>query len=353
MKKLFPRGYVLLGVAVKLVKLGIAALLLSGAAQAVNLGGSRVLSQAGEPLRAEVGLTGMTPADVGNVRAALASPDIFAASGMDYPPVLDTVRITVIKNGENFSLRLTTEQPVTDAMLTPIIELTTKDGTQLKSVSLAIPGGRTPAPVPPAAAAAAVPPGAATPPWPVPSPGAASAPAKAPSVAPAPAPVAPVPAPAPVSKAAPAPVTTAAVAATVTEAIRQELRQQMGGANDSEALRKQLSEAQTKIDALGGVLTKMEALVTAQQKIIDAQAGVVPAPDGPAAGAAAPTAGAPAAAVAATGSPPAVIERESIDPDTLLLAAGGGALVGVPLFLLLFLWERRRKQGPVTPAVNP
>lgn len=324
----------------QLLQVGVLAWLLAGSAHAVNLGGVRVLSQAGEPLKAEIGLTGLTATDGGTVQANLASPDIFAASGLSYPAVLDSVRIKVVRSGDGFALRLSSDQPVTDALLTPIIELSTNGGTpQLKSVSLAIPGGRT------AVASAAPPPAPAAgdaPPWPVPAPGTATKP-----VAPAPA---PTPAPAPkAAPAAPAP-TVAAVTASVTEAIRQELKQQMAGSNDIEELRRQLATAQEKIKAQSALITTLETLNTAQQKIIDAQSSSLPTArdgDGTVPVAAPPAAAPdPDAPVVVTG------EKEGYDPKAIIVGAAGAVLGLTLLWLAGSYWHRRRRPAMYLPAVR-
>lgn len=322
------------------VKIVLVAFLLSGSVYAVNLGGVRVLSQAGELLRAEVALTGVTAADVGAVRATLASPDIFAASGLNYPAVLDTVRISVVGGGDNFVLRLTSTQAVTDALLTPIIELTANGATQLKAISLAIPGGRAAAQVTAATAAG----GTEMPPWPVPGPS-LTPPALQPKPVAAPAVAQSVPRAAPavasqvaLPAAAPAPAPNAV--AKVTEVLRQELKQQMLGSNDPETLQKQLGEAKIRIDVLNGLVERMGSLITTQQRIIDTQAGVqpnvrLPGPDG------------------ATADPeaPVVVPGESpgIDPQRLLMGVGGGVMGLGLLWLALTVWQRRRRS--ISPSL--
>lgn len=329
----------------------LAIFLFAGVAQAVNLGGVRVLSRAGEPLRAEVVLTGMSAAESGTVSAGLASPDIFAASGLMYPAVLDSVRVAVVKSGDGFALRLTSDQPVTDATLTPIIELSVNGDVQLKAISIGIPGGRASAPVaaPPAPAPVAP---SATPPWPVP----ASAPNPPTGAQPsgAKAPSAPV-----VPAASTKPAATATMAASITEAVRQELKQQAAGiVSENEAVRRDLKEAKEKVEALNSVVEKMNGLISTQQQIIEAQSGTKPVrslvAEPPTTTALAPLVG-EASATQLAPSGPVVIERErdNVNFTSMLMGAASGVIVTGLGLLLFFSWQQRREKQAADAAAAP
>jgi Tfp pilus assembly protein FimV len=312
-------------------------LVLALGAHAANLGGVRVLSKAGEPLRAEIGLTGVAPDEGPTLQAGLASPDIFAASGLGYPALFDGVKIVVARAGEGYVLKLTSEQPVVDALLTPIIELTSNGSTQLKAISLPIPGGRvsgaSPSPASPPAPVAAPQP---APPWPVPAPAPGAAP-KTPVTPPSAAPAPPPPPPA-------AKVQGAAVA-DITKALREELRQQMSTANETDSLRRQLGEANERIAKLGTMLEQMDGLVKTQQRIIDAQAGGTPGPSGEPA--AVPAAPAPPAAAAQV--EPASLAAEGM-PAWMLVALGFLGALGV---VGIALWVAHEKAPSPASAGQP
>lgn len=319
--------------------------LLVGAAHAANLGAVRVFSRAGEPLKAEVALTGVNTAEAGALRAGIASADLFAASGIEYQPALDLVKVSVVRSGEGFALRLSSDEPINASMLNPIIELNDNGNTSNKSISLPLSGYR-PAPEPTPAPAAMAAAGSALPPWPVPTAGVAATPptvTRAPAAPagaapaavkvpmPASAVTAPLKAPEVVKAAAPAMVATAPAGNVAPPS------------DDIDVIKGQLEQAKSKIEKLAKLSDDLNRLVTVQQQLIDKQAGVLPAE--------ATTPGAAAIARALPVDPNAPLaaaeERESIDPVKVLILLAATVLVAVVLWSVVGALRRRLQNRPL------
>lgn len=159
-------------------------------AQALALGRVLVQSALGEPLRAEIEVPEITPAEAASLNVKLASGSTFQAAGMDVNPALGGLEITLQRRADGRSyLRLNGLRPVNEPFLDLIIEANWSAGRLVRDYTLlfdppslraAVPA---PQPVAPRASAPAPAPAA---------PRAAPAPAPAPSPAPAIAPAAPV-----------------------------------------------------------------------------------------------------------------------------------------------------------------
>jgi hypothetical protein len=62
-------------------------------AYALALGHITVQSALGEPLRAEIDLPQITPAEADTLRATTASPEVFRAQGMEFNPAVNNLRM--------------------------------------------------------------------------------------------------------------------------------------------------------------------------------------------------------------------------------------------------------------------
>ena len=62
-------------------------------AYALALGRITVQSALGEPLRAEIDLPQITPAEADTLRATTASPEVFRAQGMEFNPAVNNLRM--------------------------------------------------------------------------------------------------------------------------------------------------------------------------------------------------------------------------------------------------------------------
>lgn len=160
-------------------------------AQALALGRINVLSALGEPLRAEIDIPDINADEASSLRATVASPETFRASGLDYNILVSSVTVQLQKrpDGRSF-LRLTSPRPVNDPFLDLILETQWSNGRIVRDYTLLFdpPSLRQPAPAPtaaqvaPAASARPAPAAPATPPLAV---AAAPAPAQRPAAAPA------------------------------------------------------------------------------------------------------------------------------------------------------------------------
>ena len=188
-------------------------------AQALGLGRLTVQSALGEPLRAEIDVTSMTPEEAGTLALRVATPDAYRAAGVDYNAVLPGTTVQLLKRADGRSyLRLTSDRAVVEPFVDVILDLSWASGRLVREFTLLLdpPGtprnmAAAPPSVAPAMSAAPVPaqPRVAQA-APMPQ-AAAPAPERrvAPRVEAAAPPAAPAPAPAPKQAAAPAPAAPA------------------------------------------------------------------------------------------------------------------------------------------------
>lgn len=196
-------------------------------ASALALGPIMVQSALGEPLRAEIDLPQISPAEADTLRVSPAAPEIFRSQGMEYSPVVTQMRVQLERRSNGrMVLQLSSDRPVNDPFVDLVIDASWGTGRITRSytmlfdppalrrppVALAAAPQITPAPATPAPTAATP---ASPPAAPAPSPvapitdatsPAPAAPSPAPSPAPAPRPertqtprpaAAPAPTPAP------------------------------------------------------------------------------------------------------------------------------------------------------------
>ncbi|HEY5801749.1 MAG TPA: hypothetical protein VIT92_16130, partial [Burkholderiaceae bacterium] len=96
--------------------------LLARAAAASELGETRVLSHIGQPLQAEIELTGITAQERGRA-VRLASPDIFKQANIKPDPALASVKFTVEERDGVAVVRATSAQPVMAAYVHLFLEI--------------------------------------------------------------------------------------------------------------------------------------------------------------------------------------------------------------------------------------
>lgn len=186
-------------------------------AQALGLGRITVQSALGEPLRAEIDIAEITPEEAASLRAGVASPESFKASGLEYSNALADLRVSVERraNGRSF-LRLSSTRPVSEPFVDLVLEANWSSGRVVRDYTMLFdpPNLRQPGSIS-SAAATPVAPILSRPPSPA---GAVvqSPPASPPVRATAAAPVPPAARPAPVARAVPAPPPPARAAAAAT-----------------------------------------------------------------------------------------------------------------------------------------
>lgn len=112
----------------------LTAAMLSGAVlapisvNAAGLGKLTVLSSLGQPLRAEIELTSVTPEEASELVAKLASPDAFRAANIDFNPALLSLRFEVEARGARQFIRVTSAQPINEPFVDMLLELTWTNG---------------------------------------------------------------------------------------------------------------------------------------------------------------------------------------------------------------------------------
>lgn len=140
----------------KSVKWALASLVIAlpPAAFAVGLGDVRLLSSLNAPLDAEIELVGATPEEMAVIKAQLASRELFARNGLDWPSAVGNITITPQTNaGGKAVLRMRSTQAVTDPFLTLLVEVdalrthTVREYTLLLDPPVFAPGEQQNAPV--------------------------------------------------------------------------------------------------------------------------------------------------------------------------------------------------------------
>jgi len=140
----------------KSVKWALASLVIAlpSAAFAVGLGDVRLLSSLNAPLDAEIELVGATPEEMAVIKAQLASRELFARNGLDWPTAVGNITITPQTKADGKSvLRMRSTQAVTDPFLTLLVEVdalrthTVREYTLLLDPPVFAPGEQQNAPV--------------------------------------------------------------------------------------------------------------------------------------------------------------------------------------------------------------
>ena len=120
-------------------------------ASALGLGPITVQSALGEPLRAEIDLPQITPAEADSLRAVTAAPEAFRAQGLEYSSTANKVRLQLHRYPDGRSvLRLTSDAPVQDPFVDFVVDARWSKGQITRSYTMLFDPPalrRTPAPV--------------------------------------------------------------------------------------------------------------------------------------------------------------------------------------------------------------
>ena len=111
----------------------VALAILSGggvtSAEAAGLGRLNVLSALGQPLRAEVEVTSVSPDEAESLKARIASPEAFSRVGLQYKEALSGVRMDVENRGGRYFIKVTSSRPINDPFVDLVVELSWASGT--------------------------------------------------------------------------------------------------------------------------------------------------------------------------------------------------------------------------------
>jgi pilus assembly protein FimV len=99
------------------------------AAHAAGFGQLRVQSSLGQPLQAEIDISGVTPEDTDNLAVKLAPPDAYARAGLTYLPAVSGVRLQLERrpNG-SYVAKVRSNQPVSEPFVDILIDMTWSSG---------------------------------------------------------------------------------------------------------------------------------------------------------------------------------------------------------------------------------
>lgn len=156
---------------------------LSANVDAAGLGRLNVQSGLGQPLRAEVEVTSLTPQEAQSLSAKLAPQEAFRQAGLEYNPALQGLRFAIEPRGGRTFVKITSTQPINEPFVDLLVELNWATGKFVREYTFLLdpPELRT------AQAGESTPPQQAAAPAPA-APAAAPAPAAPVAAAPAPAP---------------------------------------------------------------------------------------------------------------------------------------------------------------------
>ena len=118
-------------------RLAIAALLLLPAiAQAQGLGRLSVHSALGQPLQAEVAIVSLPSARDGGLHGSIATPDTYKAMGVDFNPLLFSIRVALDSRASGPVLLLTSSRPMNEPHLDVLIVLESASGRLIRHYSI-------------------------------------------------------------------------------------------------------------------------------------------------------------------------------------------------------------------------
>lgn len=98
-------------------------------AEAAGLGRLTVQSALGQPLRAEVEVTSVSPDEAESLKARIASPEAFSRVGLQYKEALSGVRMDVENRGGRYFIKVTSSRPINDPFVDLVVELSWGSGT--------------------------------------------------------------------------------------------------------------------------------------------------------------------------------------------------------------------------------
>lgn len=101
-------------------------------ANAAGLGKLTVLSALGQPLRAEIELSAVTPEEASGLSARLASPDAFRTANIDFNPALSALRFELEQRNGRQVIRVSSSQPLNEPFVDLLLELNWNGGRMVR-----------------------------------------------------------------------------------------------------------------------------------------------------------------------------------------------------------------------------
>ncbi|SDM17935.1 pilus assembly protein FimV [Oryzisolibacter propanilivorax] len=106
-------------------------------ASALALGRLNIQSALGEPLRAEIDLPQITPAEAESLRVGLASPDVFRSQGAEYSSTAHSVQMQLQRRADgSMVLRLSSPRPINDPFVDLVVDANWNAGRVVRSYTL-------------------------------------------------------------------------------------------------------------------------------------------------------------------------------------------------------------------------
>jgi pilus assembly protein FimV len=101
-------------------------------ANAAGLGKLTVLSALGQPLRAEIELSAVTPEEASGLSARLASPEAFRTANIDFNPALSALRFELEQRNGRQVIRVSSSQPLNEPFVDLLLELNWNGGRMVR-----------------------------------------------------------------------------------------------------------------------------------------------------------------------------------------------------------------------------
>ncbi len=111
--------------------------LFSTDASALALGRVNVQSSLGEPLRAEIELPQITPAEAESLRVTPANAAVFRSQGLEYSPAVGNVQVQVHRRADGtMVLRLSSSRPINEPFVDLVLDATWSSGHIVRSYTM-------------------------------------------------------------------------------------------------------------------------------------------------------------------------------------------------------------------------
>lgn len=106
-------------------------------AHAIGLGRLNLLSNLGETFKAEIELSAFNPEELNDLKINISSPDFYKKEGLDYVPILNSIKTSLVKNTEKKAkIILTSTQSTNDPVFELLVEVKNGKSTVLKKFTV-------------------------------------------------------------------------------------------------------------------------------------------------------------------------------------------------------------------------